>query len=104
MEAEGWFSSGTMRIDMVIMFVHQQAAHCDRVALVVAPTKQPAAADDGACGSVLILWGVEWGRNGGYVSASDTPAGVVRISGSKFKPRVLAGAIILRFCYYADSR
>src|SRR5229473_3189843 len=103
MEAEGWFSSGTMRIDMVIMFVHQQAAHCDRVALVVAPTKQPAAADDGACGSVLFLWGVEWGRNGVYVPATDTPPSLVRISGSTFSLRVLAGAIILLFCYYAQG-
>src|SRR6266849_1511465 len=103
MEAEGWFSSGTMRMDMVIMFVHQQAAHCDRVALVVAPTKQPAAADDGACGSVLFLWGVEWGRNGVYVPATDTPPSLVRISGSTFSLRVLAGAIILLFCYYAQG-
>ncbi len=85
------------------MFVHQQAAHCDRVALVVAPTKQPAAADDGACGSVLFLWGVEWGRNGVYVPATDTPPSLVRISGSTFSLRVLAGAIILLFCYYAQG-
>src|SRR6266481_9521656 len=103
MEAEGWFSSGMMRIDMVIMFVHQQAAHCDRVALVVAPTKQPAAADDGARGSVLFLWGVEWGRNGVYVPTTDTPPSLVRISGSTFSLRVLAGAIILLFCYYAQG-
>src|SRR6266446_6148279 len=103
MEAEGWFSSGTMRIDMVIMFVHQQAAHCDRVALVVAPTKQPAAADDGVCGSVLFLWGVEWGRNGVYVPTTDTSPSLVRISGSTFSLRVLAGAIILLFCYYAQG-
>ena len=85
------------------MFVHQQAAHCDRVALVVAPTKQPAAADDGACGSVLFLWGVERGRNGVYVPATDTPPSLVRISGSTFSLRVLAGAIILLFCYYAQG-
>jgi predicted PurR-regulated permease PerM len=64
--------------------------------------KQSAAADDGACGSVLFLWGIEWGRNGVYVPASDTPS-LVRISGSTFSLRVLAAAIILLFCYYAQG-
>jgi predicted PurR-regulated permease PerM len=68
----------------------------------MAPMKQAAAADDGACGSVLFLWGIEWGRNGVYVPASDTPS-LVRISGSTFSLRVLAAAIILLFCYYAQG-
>jgi len=68
----------------------------------MAPMKQSAAADDGACGSVLFLWGIEWGRNGVYVPASDTPS-LVRISGSTFSLRVLAAAIILLFCYYAQG-
>ena len=60
-------------------------------------------ADDGACGSVLFLWGVEWGRNGVYVPATDTPPSLVRISGSTFSLRVLAAAIILLFCFYAQG-
>jgi predicted PurR-regulated permease PerM len=69
----------------------------------MAPMKQSAAADDGACGSVLFLWGIEWGRNGVYVPATDTPPSLVRISGSTFSLRVLAAAIILLFCYYAQG-
>lgn len=64
--------------------------------------KQSAAADDVACGSVLFLWGLPWGRNGVYVPATDSPS-VVRISGSTFSLRVLAAAIILLFCYYAQG-
>jgi predicted PurR-regulated permease PerM len=64
--------------------------------------KQSAPAADAACGSVLFLWGIEWGRNGVYVPASDTPS-LVRISGSTFSLRVLAAAIILLFCYYAQG-
>jgi len=64
--------------------------------------KQSAAADDVACGSVLFLWGLAWGRNGVYVPATDSPS-VVRISGSTFSLRVLAAAIILLFCYYAQG-
>jgi len=64
--------------------------------------KQSAAPDDVACGSVLFLWGLAWGRNGVYVPATDSPS-VVRISGSTFSLRVLAAAIILLFCYYAQG-
>ena len=64
--------------------------------------KQSAAADDVACGSVLFLWGLPWGRNGVYVPATDSPS-LVRISGSTFSLRVLAAAIILLFCYYAQG-
>src|SRR5260370_37760572 len=103
MEVIVWFLYGQSGMGLLFMFVPQEAAHCDRVALVVAPTKQSAAADCGACGSVLFLWGVEWGRNGVYVPATDTPPSLVRISGSTFSLRVLAGAIILLFCYYAQG-
>jgi len=103
MEAEGWFSSGTMRMDMVNMVVHQQPLVCDRVALPMAAMKQPAAEEHAACGSVLFLWGIEWGRNGVYVPATDTPPSLVRISGSTFSLRVIAAAIILLFCYYAQG-
>jgi len=68
----------------------------------MASMKQSAAPDDVACGSVLFLWGLAWGRNGVYVPATDSPS-VVRISGSTFSLRVLAAAIILLFCYYAQG-
>jgi predicted PurR-regulated permease PerM len=64
--------------------------------------KQSGAPDDVACGSVLFLWGLPWGRNGVYVPATDSPS-LVRISGSTFSLRVLAAAIILLFCYYAQG-
>jgi predicted PurR-regulated permease PerM len=69
----------------------------------MAPTKQSAPAGHTVCASVLFLWGVEWGRNGVYVPATDTPPSLVRISGSTFSLRVLAAAIILLFCYYAQG-
>jgi predicted PurR-regulated permease PerM len=37
------------------------------------------------------------------VSATETPPAIVRISGSNFSMRVLAAAIILLFCYYAQG-
>jgi predicted PurR-regulated permease PerM len=37
------------------------------------------------------------------VSATETQPAVVRISGSNFSLRVIAGAIILLFCYYAQG-
>ncbi len=85
------------------MVVHQQPLVCDRVALPMAAMKQPAAEEHAACGSVLFLWGIEWGRNGVYVPATDTPPSLVRISGSTFSLRVIAAAIILLFCYYAQG-
>ena len=68
----------------------------------MAPMKQSAPADHAACASVLFLLGIAWGRNGVYVPATDTPS-IVRISGSTFSLRVLAAAIILLFCYYAQG-
>jgi predicted PurR-regulated permease PerM len=50
-----------------------------------------------------ILLGAEWGRKRSYVPATETPPSLVRISGSTFSLRVLAGAIILLFCYYAQG-
>jgi predicted PurR-regulated permease PerM len=38
-----------------------------------------------------------------FVSATETPPAIVRISGSNFSLRVIAGAIILLFCYYAQG-
>lgn len=37
------------------------------------------------------------------MSATETPPAIVRISGSNFSLRVIAGAIILLFCYYAQG-
>jgi predicted PurR-regulated permease PerM len=37
------------------------------------------------------------------VSATETPPAIVRISGSNFSMRVIAAAIILLFCYYAQG-
>ncbi len=65
--------------------------------------KQPTAEEHAACGSVLFLWGIEWGGNGVYVPATDTPPSLVRISGYTFSLRVIAAAIILLFCYYAQG-
>jgi predicted PurR-regulated permease PerM len=72
------------------------------MALPMAPMKQSAPAHDAACASVLFLLCDEWGRNGVYVPATDTPS-LVRISGSTFSLRVLAAAIILLFFYYAQG-
>src|SRR5260221_11006171 len=41
--------------------------------------------------------------NGVHVPAAETPPSLVRISGSTFSLRVLAAAIILLFCYYAQG-
>jgi predicted PurR-regulated permease PerM len=38
-----------------------------------------------------------------FVSSTETPPAIVRISGSNFSMRVIAGAIILLFCYYAQG-
>jgi predicted PurR-regulated permease PerM len=38
-----------------------------------------------------------------FVSSTETPPAVMRISGSNFSMRVIAGAIILLFCYYAQG-
>ena len=37
------------------------------------------------------------------MSSTETPPSIVRISGSNFSMRVIAGAIILLFCYYAQG-
>jgi predicted PurR-regulated permease PerM len=37
------------------------------------------------------------------VSATETPPAIIPISGSNFSMRVIAGAIILLFCYYAQG-
>jgi predicted PurR-regulated permease PerM len=37
------------------------------------------------------------------VSATETPPAIIRISGSNFSMRVIAAAIILLFCYYAQG-
>src|SRR5258708_8668665 len=103
MEAEGWFSSGTMRIDMVNMVVHQRPAGSDRLALPMAPTKQRAAAEHAACGSMLLWWEQSAVGMGVHVAATEAPPNIVRIGGSTFSLRVLAAAIILLFCYYAQG-
>src|SRR5208282_4119834 len=38
-----------------------------------------------------------------FVSSTETPPSIVRISGSTFSLRVIAAAIILLFCYYAQG-
>src|SRR5208282_3532494 len=38
-----------------------------------------------------------------FVSSTETPPSIVRISGSNFSMRVIAGAIILLFFYYAQG-
>ena len=38
-----------------------------------------------------------------HVPATETPPNLVRITGSTFSLRVLAAAIIMLFCYYAQG-
>src|ERR1700694_875393 len=46
----------------------------------------------------MLPWGME-----PLVSATQTPPSIVRITGSTFSLRVIAAAIILLFCYYAQG-
>jgi predicted PurR-regulated permease PerM len=50
-----------------------------------------------------ILLSTEWVGNGVHVPATEPPPNLVRISGSTFSLRVIAAAIILLFCYYAQG-
>src|ERR1700720_2062038 len=50
-----------------------------------------------------ILLGTSGVGNGVKVPLTEAPPSLVRISGSTFSLRVIAGAIILLFCYYAQG-
>src|SRR6266404_5657580 len=110
-----------MRIDMVRIFVHQQAGvgiarrsttaskakrlrdcTCNESCRLAA-TKQTDATGHGACASMLFCWEPSGVGNGVHVPATEAPPNLVRISGSTFSMRVLAAAIILLFCYYAQG-
>jgi len=52
---------------------------------------------------MLFCWEPSGVGNGVHVPATETPPSLVRISGSTFSLRVLAAAIILLFCYYAQG-
>src|SRR5467141_1245418 len=69
----------------------------------MAATKQTSAAGHGACASMLFCWEPSGVGNGVHVPATEAPPNIVRISGSTFSMRVLAAAIILLFCYYAQG-
>jgi predicted PurR-regulated permease PerM len=63
------------------------------------PRKHQHAAADGVCLNVLTCLGTE-----SPVPVTETPSpATVRIAGSTFSLRVIAGAIILLFCYYAQG-
>src|SRR6266478_5005835 len=69
----------------------------------MATTKQTNAAGHEACASMLFCWEPSGVGNGVHVPATEAPPNIVRISGSTFSMRVLAAAIILLFCYYAQG-
>src|SRR6266403_895086 len=69
----------------------------------MAATKQTSAAGHGPCASMLFCWEPSGVGNGVHVPATEAPPNIVRISGSTFSMRVLAAAIILLFCYYAQG-
>src|SRR5258708_3903120 len=69
----------------------------------MAATKQTDAAGHGSCASMLFCWEPSGVGNGVHVPATEAPPNIVRISGSTFSMRVLAAAIILLFCYYAQG-
>src|SRR5712671_4633612 len=69
----------------------------------MATTKQTSAAGHAACASMLFCWEPSGVGNGVHVPATEAPPNLVRISGSTFSMRVLAAAIILLFCYYAQG-
>src|SRR6195256_7027712 len=69
----------------------------------MAATKQTNASCHGPCASMLFCWEPSRVGNGVHVPATEAPPNIVRISGSTFSMRVLAAAIILLFCYYAQG-
>src|SRR6266478_2230829 len=69
----------------------------------MATTKQTNASCHGPCASMLFCWEPSRVGNGVHVPATEVPPNIVRISGSTFSMRVLAAAIILLFCYYAQG-
>src|SRR5258706_14210618 len=95
MEAEGWSSSGTMRIDMVRMVVHQQPPVGIDLATQVAESAEISTAD--GCWPVIatttqlrlarcsrlrqcaILLGLSGGGNGVEVTVKETPARLASI-------------------------
>src|ERR1700726_3029002 len=119
MEAEGWSSSGTMRIDMVNKVVHQLPPVAIGKESQVRNERTPGrprfprqgSPNETICSGracrlrkCAILLGTQWGRKRSlYVPATETPPNLVRITGSTFSLRVLAAAIILLFCYYAQG-
>src|SRR5258707_8918186 len=56
-----------------------------------------------ACANVLFCWEPSGVGNGVKVPVTEAPPSLVRISGSTFSLRVIAAAIILLFCYYAQG-
>src|SRR3981189_712559 len=69
----------------------------------MATTKQTNASCHGPCASMLFCWEPSRVGNGVHVPATEAPPNIVRSSGSTVSMGVLAAAIILLFCYYAQG-